>query len=189
MTNIAIFASGSGSNAEAILNYFEAHPKIRVNAILSNNKGAYVLTRAESHGIRSVSFTGQQLRSGEVGEFLESIDTTFIVLAGFLLLIPEDLIAKFKILNIHPALLPKYGGKGMYGINVHRAVKEAGDSESGMTIHLVDENYDQGEILYQEKCAIEPSDTAEEIASKVLVLEHKNYPRVIEDFAVKTYKI
>ena len=188
MINIAIFASGSGSNAEAIINYFDGHSEVQVSAILSNNDDAYVLMRAEKHGIRSLVFTRSELRGEEVIGFLKSVDTTFIVLAGFLLLIPEKLIAEYKILNIHPALLPKYGGKGMFGINVHRAVEISGDIESGMTIHLVDENYDEGEVLYQEQCAIEPTDTAEEIASKVLVLEHKNYPRVIEEFAVKTYK-
>ncbi len=188
MINLAILASGSGSNAEAIMKYFEKSEKVHVVAVLANKPDALVLERAKKYGVETMVFNKKQFMGGEVSGFLESKNVDIIALAGFLWLIPELLIEKFPILNIHPALLPKYGGKGLYGIHVHRAVKEAGDLISGMTIHEVNKNYDEGRILFQESCDLDPSDRPEDIASKVLKLEHKNYPRVIEDYAFKNIK-
>lgn len=189
MINLAIFASGSGSNAEAILNYFKDHNTIRVATVLSNNSDAYVLERAKNHGVCSKVFNRESFEShDEIIRYLEEKEIDLIILAGFLWLIPQPYLERFHILNIHPALLPKYGGKGFHGIHVHRAVKEAGDTQSGITIHEVNEKYDEGNILYQENCDLDPKDMPEDIAAKVLKLEHKNYPRVIEEFATNTIK-
>ena len=187
MVNLALFATGSGSNAEAIISYFKDHPHVRVSCIISNKPDAYVLQRAKNHSIDARVFQKSEFENGNVLEYLNEKKVDMIALAGFLLLVPESLIASFPILNIHPALLPKFGGKGMYGMNVHKAVAEAGESESGMTIHVVDQNYDEGKILFQESCPVYTTDTPETIAARVLKLEHKNYPRVIEEFAKKAY--
>ena len=188
MIRIAIFASGSGSNAESIMNYFKDHPEIRVSLILSNDPSAHVLQRAMNHGVSSRTFDRRSFREGEVMRILEQYNIDIIVLAGFLWLVPEMYIRRYPILNIHPALLPKFGGKGLYGIRVHRAVKDAGETESGMTIHEVNEEYDKGDILFQQKCEVLSTDTPEEIAARVLKLEHRHYPRVIEEFATNRYK-
>lgn len=180
---LAIFASGSGSNAEAIMKYFENHPRIEIAALLSNNAGAQVLNRAKKFNIPSRVFEKNQFREcDEVLKWLKENKITHIILAGFLLLIPEKLINAFsnRIINIHPSLLPKFGGKGMYGIHVHEAVVTAGEKETGITIHLVNAHYDEGKILAQVKCAVSPTDDAKAVAEKVLLLEHENYPRVIE---------
>lgn len=182
---IAIFASGNGSNAEAIIQYFKDHPSIKVSLVLSNNAEAYVLERAKKSGIPAKSFTKDDYRQpGKVLEYLSSENITHIVLAGFLWLIPDYLIKSYpdKIVNIHPALLPKFGGKGMYGNRVHEAVKLAGEKETGITIHLVNEHYDEGRVLFQKSCPVEVAFSANDIATCVQALEHKHYPDVIENW-------
>lgn len=184
---IALFASGSGTNAERFFQYFKNHKHIEITLLLSNNPQAYALKRAEKAGVPARVFDRTQLKNGEVLNWLQSQRITHIVLAGFLWLIPDNLILAFpeKIVNIHPALLPKFGGKGMYGGKVHEAVKAAGDMETGITIHLVNEHYDEGAILKQAKIAIEPTDTPEEIAEKVHQLEYQYYPSAVEDWIMK----
>lgn len=180
---LAVFASGGGSNAEEIFKYFQHHSQIRVKLLLTNNAQAFVLERARKFDIPTVVFSREDFsNSSKVLRWLEDNNVTHIILAGFLWLIPEYLIRAYpdKIVNIHPALLPKYGGKGMYGEKVHNAVKNAGEKYSGLTIHLVNEKYDEGKILYQAKCDIKEEDTATDIAKKVLKLEHAYYPPVIE---------
>jgi phosphoribosylglycinamide formyltransferase 1 len=180
---LAIFISGSGSNAEEIFSHFRNHPSIKVEMVLSNNPDAYGLERARKFSIPSSVFTREQFReSGEVLQWLQDAGITHIVLAGFLWLVPSYLIKAFphRIINIHPALLPRFGGKGMYGMKVHEAVKASADAQSGITIHEVDEKYDEGRTLFQAFCEIDPLDTPKEIAEKVQRLEHLHYPRVIE---------
>ncbi len=183
MTNIAIFASGTGSNAKKIVEHFAGHNTIRVALIVSNRSGAGVLTMARQHNIPTLYLKKERFyETEEILEIFDRYSINFIALAGFLLLIPPYLIDAYRghILNIHPSLLPKFGGKGMYGSRVHQAVKEAGETESGMTIHFVNEQYDEGNILFQAKCALSEDDTPESIAAKVLKLEHEHYPKVIE---------
>lgn len=180
---IAIFASGNGTNAEAIINFFKGHPSISVEFILSNNANAFVLERTKNHNIPSAVFSREQFRESQVVlDWLHERSITHIVLAGFLWLIPDYLIKSFpdRIINIHPALLPKYGGKGMYGAKVHEAVKAAGEVETGITIHLVNEHYDEGKILFQATCRIESTFDPTNIANCVHELEHLHYPRTIE---------
>jgi phosphoribosylglycinamide formyltransferase-1 len=182
---LAIFISGSGSNAEAIFQHFQTHPSIKVEMVLSNNAEAFGLERAKKFSIPSKVFTRQQFReSEEVLQWLKESGITHIVLAGFLWLIPSHLIKAFPhhIINIHPALLPKFGGQGMYGMKVHEAVRSSKDSQTGISIHEVDEKYDEGRIVFQAVCEIDSLDTPKEIAEKVQRLEHLNYPRVIEDW-------
>jgi len=183
MPRLAVFASGNGSNAQRIAEYFTGHPAITINLILCNKPDAYVLHRAEKLGIPSMvfdraSFYGNSL----VQETLKSYHIDFLILAGFLWLIPQDILTAFpgKIINIHPALLPKYGGKGMYGMKVHEAVIAAGEPESGITIHFVDENYDEGRIIFQAKCIVSQEETPESLAAKVHALEYRYFPEVIE---------
>lgn len=180
--NIAIFASGNGSNAENIAHYFEGK-KDKVTLILTDNGEAEVLKRARRLQIPSFVFSLDQLNNGTILQVLETQAIDFIVLAGFLKLIPEHIIDSFdkRIINIHPALLPNYGGKGMYGRRVHEAVKESGDSVTGITIHYVNKNYDEGDIILQVKESIRPKDTVAEIEKKVRQLEYNYYPEVIED--------
>ena len=180
---IAIFASGSGSNAENIVHYFSGSSEFQFPLIISNQTNAYIHKRAETLKIPSFTFTKEQFFDAKpVLELLTEYNIDAIVLAGFLLKIPTLLIQHFpdKIINIHPALLPKFGGKGMYGARVHQAVKEAGEPETGITIHYVNENYDNGNIIFQARCPISATDTAEMIAAKVHLLEHEYYPQVIE---------
>ncbi len=181
---IAIFASGSGSNAENIISFFSSDPRFEFPVIISNKKNAFVHLRAEKLKIHSVTFSREDFESGEsILYFLQSQQINAIILAGFLLKIPIKLIQAFpnKIINIHPALLPKYGGKGMYGHHVHEAVKNAGETVSGITIHYVNEHYDDGNIIFQAKCSVLPTDTSEIIAEKVHKLEYEYFPRVIEE--------
>lgn len=183
MIRIAIFASGSGSNAENIANYFSKSQQVDICLFLTNNPNAYVLERAKKLGIKSLVFNKEQfLKTDEIVQFLLKNDINLIVLAGFLLKIPKNLIKLFpnKIINIHPALLPKFGGKGMYGDNVHKAVVEANETESGITIHYVNEYYDEGEIIFQAKCEVLPTDTHEDVAAKIHELEYEHFPKVIE---------
>ncbi len=189
---LAIFASGGGSNAEQIIRYFAQHASISVRLIISNKRTAKVLEHAKNHDIPSLVIRKKQLSDPTVLiNSLTAAGITHIVLAGFLLLVPKALIKAFpdKILNIHPSLLPKYGGKGMYGMHVHRAVYENQESVSGMTIHLVNEEYDKGKVLFQQETTLDPSDTPERIAAKVLTLEHRHYARVIEQFILKDLNI
>ena len=181
---IAIFASGGGSNARSIMQHFQNSDIASVVLLGCNRKSAGAFNHASEFNIHSWHFTKDDLQSDSVLEKLKSFDIDLIVLAGFLLMVPEKLVKAYpdRILNIHPALLPRYGGEGMYGMNVHKAVKNAGDSFSGMTIHLVNERYDEGEILFQATTELTSDDTAESIAAKVLALEHRYYPQVIESY-------
>ena len=184
MKNIAILASGSGSNAENIAKYFEESDYARVSFIIANNPEAYVLERAKKLGIEAAVVTKQQfMEADSIIAMLKERNIDFVVLAGFLLLVPQKLIQAYpgKIVNIHPALLPKHGGKGMYGDRVHKAVVECGDSESGITIHLIDEQYDKGTTFFQAKCPVLPSDTPDDVAAKVHALEYEHFPHVIEE--------
>jgi len=168
-----------------ICNYFKDHPAIKVNLIISNNINAGVLKVASSHSIESVVLPKSSWASAEIVlPELRTKEITHIVLAGFLLLLPSWLVQEYhdRIINIHPALLPKFGGKGMYGHHVHEKVKSSGEQVSGITIHKVDEHYDEGDIIFQKEVSIDPDDTASVIATKVLQLEHHYYPRVIEDW-------
>jgi phosphoribosylglycinamide formyltransferase 1 len=183
ISRLAIFASGSGTNAEAIFKHFQNHSSIKVELLLTNNPSAPVLDKAKIFGVTTIVFTKDQFsESNEVIKQLQLHKITHVVLAGFLLLIPKNLIAAYpnKIVNIHPALLPKFGGKGMYGMKVHEAVKAAGEKETGITIHEVNEKYDEGKIVFQASCKVLSLDTHQQIAQKVQVLEHENYPAVIE---------
>lgn len=184
MKNIAIFASGSGSNAENIANYFANSDYAQVSVIVANNPNAYVLERAKKLGIESITVTKSQFMEADtlIAELMErNID--FIVLAGFLLLVPQKYIDAYpgRIVNIHPALLPKHGGKGMYGSHVHESVVAAGDTESGITIHLIDGNYDKGTTFFQATCHVLPTDTPDDVAQKVHALEYEHFPHVIEE--------
>jgi phosphoribosylglycinamide formyltransferase-1 len=188
MRNIAIFASGSGTNAENIINYFSNTNSAKVVIVLSNNRNSYVLERAAKLNIRSVFFDRKEFYiTGKVLRYLQLYKIDFVVLAGFLWLIPEDILNQYneKIVNIHPALLPNYGGKGMYGDNVHRAVLNNKEKESGITIHKVNSNYDSGDIIFQTKCKVDPSDTVETLAAKVHALEYLHYPVVIDQLVQK----
>lgn len=184
MWKIAILASGEGSNAEQIIRYFREKTLDATFLIISNKTDVGIVRRATNLHIPIEIFLYQQFVSGEVTERLRTFNPDLIVLAGFLLKIPDDMIALFpnRILNIHPALLPKFGGRGMYGMHVHQAVKEQGETETGITIHLVNEHYDEGKIVFQKAVAIVPSDTAEDISAKVRVLELQYYPTVIHNF-------
>ena len=184
---LAIFASGKGSNAEEIIKYFTAHPSISVEVIVSNNKDAFVLERARRFNISTLVCDRKEFNSS-IGERLANLNITHIVLAGFLWLIPSNLLEKFanRIINIHPALLPKFGGKGMYGMKIHESVRSANEKESGITIHLVDEKYDEGAILFQRKCEVASTDTPQQIADKVHDLEYTWYPRVIEQWVLES---
>lgn len=188
MKRVAIFASGSGSNAENIAHYFEGRSLIDIRIILTNNPNAFVLERAAKLGIPSAVFTRKELNeTNRVLDILKQEGVEWIILAGFLLKVPENMIQAFdgKIVNIHPALLPKFGGKGMYGEKVHEAVVEAKEIESGITIHFVNENYDEGAVIAQEKCSVLPTDNADDVAQKVHALEYEFFPKVIEQLLLK----
>lgn len=188
LKNIAIFASGSGTNAENIIHYFRGKAGATVNRIYSNNPDAFVLKRAEKYGIPQTVFSRQDFYSSEkVIKRLALDNTDLIVLAGFLWLIPQNILAAYphRIVNIHPALLPKYGGKGMYGHHVHEAVIRSGDRESGITIHYVNERYDEGRIIFQAKCPVLETDNAGSLAAKIHELEYRHFPRVIEEVILK----
>ncbi len=187
MRNIAIFASGTGTNAENIIKYFSNKNTAKVCLVLSNKQQAPVLKRAEAHNIPSIFFEQKDFYiNGTVLRRLESYKTDFIVLAGFLLLVPPYIIEQYnhRIINIHPALLPAYGGKGMYGEVVHKAVLANHDRESGITIHYVNNLYDKGDIIFQARCNVDPDDSVHSLAEKVHALEYIHYPRVIEEIIV-----
>ena len=182
MKNIVLFASGNGSNAEEIVKFFKSNKEGSVVAIFSNKADAKVLDRAKNHNIPSVVFSKAQLNEGFVLEKLQQFQPDLIVLAGFLLKFPESILKEYpKVINIHPALLPKYGGKGMYGKHVHQAVLENKEQETGITIHYVNEHYDEGEFIFQKSVNIEDCKTAEEIAHKIHELEHQYFPTVISE--------
>lgn len=184
MKKIAIFASGSGSNAENIIQYFISRPEISVDSVFCNVPNAYVLKRAEKYNIPTFLFDRKDLKDPEkVFQTLQERQIDFIVLAGFLWLMPAFIVSAFpdKIINIHPALLPHYGGKGMYGMKVHEAVIAAGEKESGITIHYINNRYDEGNPIFQARCRIETKDTPESLAQKVHALEYEHFPRVIEE--------
>lgn len=188
MRNIAIFASGSGTNAENIIRYFSNNKSAKVCLVLSNKREAFVLKRAASLNVRSVFFDWKELYEKEkVLRYLSMYKIDFIVLAGFLWLIPESILDIYdkRIINIHPALLPKHGGKGMYGEKVHEAVIANHEKISGITIHYVNKLYDKGDIIFQARCKVSPEDTPDTLASKVHELEYKHFPVIIEELVTK----
>lgn len=184
MKRIAVFASGNGTNCENIIRYFSTSVCIRVAVVITNNCKAKVIERAGRLGIPVVVMSKADINNeSKITKVMHEYEIDFIVLAGFMLFVPDFLIEAYKnrIVNIHPSLLPKYGGKGMYGIHVHEAVKNNNEKESGITIHLVNNEYDKGEIVAQFSTAIDSNDTVDEIASKVHSLEYEYYPKVIEN--------
>ncbi|HZK94791.1 MAG TPA: phosphoribosylglycinamide formyltransferase [Prolixibacteraceae bacterium] len=188
MINIAIFASGSGSNAENIIRYFQNHSNVRIDSVWSNKREAYVLQRARNLGVEARYFTREQFSGSDqlITEFKHrNID--LIVLAGFLWLVPPEFVDAFAIINIHPALLPTYGGKGMYGSFVHESVVRNQEKESGITIHLVNKEYDKGDHLLQVKCPVYSNDTPETLAARIHELEYMYFPQAIADYLIKKY--
>lgn len=188
MKKIAIFASGSGSNAENIIQYFAQKPQFCVKSVFCNVPDAYVLERAKKYRIPSFVFNQEEFRNPDkVFRQLQEQEIDFIVLAGFLWLMPSFITAAWpnKIVNIHPALLPAYGGKGMYGHHVHEAVIAAGEKESGITIHYVNDHYDQGAIIFQAKCPVLPTDTPDDLAARVHELEYRYFPQIIAETILK----
>lgn len=184
MSKVAIFASGSGSNAENIVKYFEGRLFSKDFHFLTNNKNAFVIERAEKLGVNITLFSREDFYNTDIiVNQLKDEGCELIILAGFLWLVPENIVRNFKgkIINIHPALLPKYGGKGMYGRKIHEAVVNNGDSETGITIHFVDENYDDGKIIFQAKCDVLPDDSVVDVEMKIHELEYKYYPQIVEE--------
>lgn len=184
MNKIAIFASGGGTNAEAIMDYFERTDHARVVVLLSNRRSSHSLERARNHNVPAVHFMKETLSSKpeEIIDILHNFGVDFIVLAGFMCFVPVEITKEWagRIVNIHPALLPKFGGEGMYGDHVHRAVVAAGETSSGITIHYVNEEYDKGDIIFQASCQVLPTDTAEDVATKIHALEQKHFSRIID---------
>jgi len=184
---VALFASGSGTNAENIINYFNDNDDVIIDSLWSNKPGAFALKRAQKLGVDAFVFNRDKFyHSDEIVSKLKDRSIDLIVLAGFLWLVPLNLIQNFSIVNIHPALLPKYGGKGMYGMNVHKAVVESGEKESGISIHFVNEKFDEGELFFQARCPVLPSDKPEDVAEKVHQLEYKHFPAIIEAILKKS---
>ncbi|MCB9032512.1 MAG: phosphoribosylglycinamide formyltransferase [Chitinophagales bacterium] len=179
---LAIFLSGTGSNAKNICSYFDEHQQVSVALLLSNNENSGVKNIAASYNIPYYIFSKTEFKDGTVLQVLQEHQIDTIILAGFLWLIPNTILDKYKVINIHPALLPKYGGKGMHGMYVHQAVHDNKEKESGITIHLCNEVYDDGQVLFQAKVDIAPNDTPKKIAEKVLQLEHQYFPKVIDDY-------
>lgn len=181
MKRLVIFASGAGSNAENIMQFFAENPEIKVAAVFSNKADAGVLNKAERFGVESIIFNKEELNNGSVLAEVQQINPDLIILAGFLLQFPQDIVAAYpnQIINIHPALLPKYGGKGMYGMHVHRAVCDNKETETGITIHYVDAHYDEGDIIFQEKVPLDGNETCEDVFAKVQQLEYRHFPNVI----------
>lgn len=182
MKKIAILASGEGTNAERIIRYFTGHPTVKVAVIITNKAEAGVIRRAKNLQIPVEFIPASAFREGKATEVLRQYETDFVVLAGFLLRIPDDMLASYpdRIVNIHPSLLPKFGGKGMYGSKVHEAVLAAGEKESGITIHYINEHYDEGAIILQAQCPVIEGDTPDKLANRVHQLEYEHYPKVIE---------
>jgi phosphoribosylglycinamide formyltransferase-1 len=186
MINAAIFASGEGTNAENLFRYFANDPRIKIKIVITNRDNAGVIARAEKYrkNVQIVSKAALENYTDQLIEFLKTEKIDLIILAGFLLKIPSAFIKAFpnRIINLHPALLPKHGGKGMYGAHVHKAVIENKDAESGITIHYVDEEYDSGDIIIQAKCKVTPEDTHETLAKKIQALEFEYLPKAVERF-------
>ncbi len=184
MKNIIIFASGSGTNAENLIDYFKDSPQLRIAAVFCNRPDAFVLQRAARLGVPAEVFTKDDLWGGRVTSLLEKYDAWALILAGFLMMVPPAIVQAYpgRIINIHPALLPKYGGKGMHGMHVHEAVVAAGEAETGITIHLVDEQYDHGRTLFQARCEVLPCDTALDVAAKIHLLEQEHFPEVVDGY-------
>ncbi|QBZ96997.1 phosphoribosylglycinamide formyltransferase [Flavobacterium sangjuense] len=187
MRKILLFASGTGSNVENIIQYFKNHHDIIVVGVFTNNPHAKVLDKAKKHNVPTLIFNREELSEGFVLDKIIGIKPDLIVLAGFLWKMPEEIVAAYpnKIINIHPALLPKYGGKGMYGMKVHQTVLDNKEKETGITIHYVNEHYDEGEFIFQQKINIEDCASADEIANKIHELEHKHFPEIIEKLLTK----
>lgn len=179
---LAVFVSGGGTNLENIINYFSADEQVEVSMVVSNKADAYALQRAKNHGIPNVVISRKQFAEDEAMVMAAVKDCDFIILAGFLVKVPDYLIDAYpkRIINIHPALLPKYGGKGMYGHHIHEAVKAAGEKETGITIHFVNNELDAGEHIAQFKVTLSDEDTADTIAAKIHELEQAHFPKVIE---------
>ncbi len=189
MEKIAILASGSGTNAQNIIEYFRIKKTAEVTCVLSNKKDAYVLKRAENFNIPVRIFDRYEFyETNEILSFLKEKGINWIILAGFLWLVPENIVDSFtnRIINIHPALLPKFGGKGMYGLNVHRAVIENKEKETGISIHYVNRKYDEGSIIFQTKCRVDEADTPETLAEKVHKLEYRYFPEIIEKLIIES---
>jgi len=189
MIRLTILASGSGTNAENIIRYFNSSEDFKITYVLTNNASAGVIERATSLGVRTRVFTRNEFyKTDDIVEFLKA-ESDFIVLAGFLWKVPENILTAFpnKIVNIHPALLPKFGGKGMYGMHIHRAVVDHGERETGITIHYVNENYDEGSIIFQKAVSLTKMDTPESVAEKIHILEQENFPKVIEEVLMKEF--
>ena len=189
MKKILLFASGTGSNVENIIQHFKNHHDIIVVGVYTNNPNAKVLDKAKKHNVTTLIFNREQLTEGFVLDKIEEIKPDLIVLAGFLWKMPESIVKAYpnKIINIHPALLPKYGGKGMYGIKVHQTVLDNKEKLTGITIHYVNEHYDEGEFIFQQKVAIEDCKTPEEVADKIQELEHKHFPKIIEKLLTSNF--
>ncbi len=183
MKRLVIFASGSGSNAENLITFFHNSDDISVTQVLTNNPQAKVLERCKHLKVSALSFNRVAFsNTKDVLNILKASQPDLIILAGFLWKFPDFILNEFpnKVINIHPALLPKYGGKGMYGMHVHNAVIENEETETGITIHYVNENYDEGAIIFQAKCKISPSDSAQDVAGKIHVLEMQHFPEIVE---------
>ena len=183
MKKIVVFASGSGTNAENIIKHFKNSSSGTVVSVFTNNPKAYVLERAKNFQVPTEIFTKEELFESKVLQKLNAIQPDLIVLAGFLLQFPKSIVETYsnKIINVHPALLPKYGGKGMYGMNVHKAIVENKERETGITIHFVNENYDEGNIIFQKKVTLLITDTPEVVAEKIHELEQQYFPSIVEE--------
>lgn len=190
MIKIAVFASGNGSNALNLFQYFNQHPSITFVKIYCNNPKAGIIDKAKTHQIACRCFTKNEWNSGVITSELKNDKIDYIILAGFLWLVPSALINQFpnRIINIHPSLLPNYGGKGMYGMHVHQSIIKNKETESGITIHLVNEEYDKGKILYQAKVDLSMDETPESLASKIHFLEHKFFPVAVENYILEVNK-
>jgi len=185
MQRLALFASGNGTNVQRIAEYFESHPSVSIDLVFSNNKEAYVLERCKKLNLPTVVFSREDFyHTNYVPDLLSVHNITHIVLAGFLWLIPSNILNQYqgRIINIHPALLPRHGGKGMYGMKVHRSVIEAGDRESGITIHHVNAAYDDGQVIFQARCPVVSGETPETLAEKIHQLEYRHYPEIVEEW-------
>ncbi len=180
--NIVIFVSGNGSNMSNLISHFESNPDINVEAVFSNKKDCLGVINAQKAGVNTIAFSKKELEEGNVTELVDLLNVDLIILAGFLLKIPGEFTSRFEneIVNVHPSLLPKFGGKGMYGKHVHKAVIEAEETKSGITFHYVNEHYDEGNIIEQFECEVKPTDTWKDLQVKIQQLEHEHFPMVIE---------